>query len=153
MPAGKSDWLSVLHKIMYGAMFWYFAQVSFNILAWNSDIYTHQLHIYTHIYICVYICNWWNYIHWLFFFFLLIDVFSAKADAKEKLIVFFLFYKFVSDWNKIITNCFTYFEQLHWYRILILVVFTILLTQFTCIRFLICFLFKLKYLLLILTGI
>lgn len=56
MPAGKSDWLSVFHKIMYGAMFWYFAQVSFNILAWNSDIYTHQLHIYTHMF----------FAHWCF---------------------------------------------------------------------------------------
>ena len=84
MPAGKSDWLSVLHKIMYGAIFWYFAQVSLNILAWNSDIY---IYIYMHIYVYIYICNWWNYIQFFLFFFfcLLIDVFSAKADAKEKL--------------------------------------------------------------------
>ena len=138
MPAGKSDWLSVLHKIMYGAIFWYFAQVSLNILAWNSDIY-----IYAYIYIYIYICNLWNYIN-CFFFFFAHWCFLCKGGCQRETIVFFLFYKFVSAWNKIITNFLTYFEQLHWYWILILVVFTILLTQFTCIRFLICFLFKLK---------
>ena len=80
MPAGKSDWLSVFHKIMYGAMFWYFAQVSFNILAWNSDIYTHQLHIYTHIYI--YVID--EIIYTDFFFFFCSLMFSLQRQMPKR---------------------------------------------------------------------
>ena len=84
MPAGKSDWLSVLHKIMYGAMFWYFAQVSFNILAWNSDIYTHQLHIYTHIYMYVYIYVIDEIIYTDFFFFFAHWCFLCKGRCHRE---------------------------------------------------------------------